>query len=188
MSIPKKKAVFLDRDGVINKEINYLHKIEDFEFTHGCIDGLTKLQQQGYLLFVITNQAGIGRGYYTEADFEHLNQWMLTTLKASGIEITAVQYCPHHPEHGLGTYKLDCECRKPKTGMITPLIEKYNIDTTKSLLIGDKISDIDAGFQANINTLILVESGHPLPDKIPSKVSHVIKDLSAITDQMLSNG
>ena len=173
----KNKAIFLDRDGVINKEINYLHKIEDFEFTPNCIDALKIMQSKGYLLFIITNQAGIGRGYYSEADFHHLNNWMLTTLQQQGINITDVRFCPHHAEHGVGKYKIDCDCRKPKIGMLTPLIKKYNIDVKNSLLIGDKMSDINAGETAKIGTLILVNSGHPLPNKIPANVNAVFESL-----------
>ena len=179
--IKKNKAIFLDRDGVINKEVNYLHKIEDFEFTHQCIEALVSLQAQGYLLFIITNQAGIGRGYYTEKDFHVLNNWMLSELHKHGITITEVQFCPHHAKHGLGEYKIDCDCRKPKTGMINPLIEKYNIDLKNSILIGDKLSDIYAGDTANINTLILVKSGHELPEKIPDIVDAVYEDLASFS-------
>ena len=173
----KTKAIFLDRDGVINKEVNYLHKIKDFEFTEGCIEALKTLQSHGYLLFIITNQAGIGRGYYSEDDFHQLNNWMLAELKKHDITITEVNFCPHHPEQGIGKYKLNCECRKPKTGMITPLIKKYDVDTSKSILIGDKMSDINAGEAAEISSLILVKSGHKLPDIIPSSVNGVFDNL-----------
>jgi len=180
MNLPKQnKAIFLDRDGVINKEVNYLHKIEDFEFTENCIEALKILQSNGYILFIITNQAGIARGYYTEEDFHILNNWMLLQLKEHGINITAVQFCPHHPKEGKGKYKIDCECRKPKTGMIMPLIEKYNIDVQNSVLIGDKISDIKAGESVNIENLVLVKSGHKLPKEIPSIVDSVHKNLAA---------
>ncbi|MGJ8694378.1 MAG: D-glycero-beta-D-manno-heptose 1,7-bisphosphate 7-phosphatase [Thalassotalea sp.] len=180
-----KPAIFLDRDGVINKEINYLHKIEDFEFTQGCISALQKMQASGYLLFIITNQAGIGRGYYTEEDFHTLNTWMLNTLKKNNIHITEVRFCPHHPTNGIGEYKIDCNCRKPKTGMLKPLIDNYQIDTQKSILIGDKLSDITAGESANISTLILVKSGHKLPEHIPPKVDYVLNNLSNVTDEIL---
>jgi len=180
----KRKAVFLDRDGVINKEINYLHKIKDFEFTENCIDALKTLQSNNFLLFIVTNQAGIGRGYYTESDFHQLNNWMLTTLEKQNVKITEVQFCPHHAEEGIGEYKIDCECRKPKAGMLTSLIEKYQIDTENSILIGDKLSDIGAGELAKIATLILVKSGHKLPDNIPASVNCVYKNLAEFTDSL----
>jgi len=182
--IKRNKAIFLDRDGVINKEVNYLHKIKDFEFTKNCIDALLLLQQQGYLLFIITNQAGIGRGYYNEADFHILNNWMLLELKKHGVNINDVRFCPHHAKEGKGTYKIDCECRKPKIGMITPLIEKYNIDVHSSILIGDKVSDIEAGKAANIDNLILVKSGHTLPENIPKSVSAVHESLATFAESL----
>ena len=180
----KKKAIFLDRDGVINKEINYLHKIEDFEFTENCISALKILQAHDYLLFIITNQAGIGRGYYTESDFHHLNDWMLAILEEQDINITEVQFCPHHAEHGVGEYKIDCECRKPKAGMLISLIEKYHIDIENSILVGDKLSDIGAGEIAKINTLVLVKSGHKLPENIPTSVNGVYKNLAEFADSL----
>ena len=183
----KQKAVFLDRDGVINKEVNYLHKSEDFEFTENCISALKALQLNGYLLFIITNQAGIGRGYYSEKDFNILNEWMLAKLAEHNVVIHQVMYCPHHAEHGIGDYKIDCECRKPKTGMITPLINKFNIDTSNSILIGDKISDVEAGFNANIGTLLLVESGHKLPTHIPEYVQSVYRNLDDLVTQRFSS-
>jgi len=180
----KKKAIFLDRDGVINKEINYLHKIKDFEFTDSCIHALKTLQSHGYLLFIITNQAGIGRGYYTEEDFHLLNNWMLTFLEKQNINITEVQFCPHHAEHGIGEYKINCECRKPKAGMLNVLIDKYDIDTENSILVGDKLSDISAGEIAQIGTLVLVESGHKLPENISTSVNGVYKNLAEFSDSL----
>lgn len=154
------KAIFLDRDGVINKEVSYLYKIEDFEFTIKCIEALQLLQSAGYVLFIVTNQAGIGRGYYTEEDFEHLTHWLTSTLKKNGVDIKSVEYCPHHPSHALGTYKKQCDSRKPAPGMINSLIAKYDIDPQKSIMVGDKFSDLEAGDAAGIGTCVLVETGH----------------------------
>ena len=103
------KAVFLDRDGTINVEKNYLHKIEDFEFLSGVIEGLSLLNNSGYKLIIITNQSGIGRGYYTENDFITLNNWMLDVLKSNGIIISKVYYCPHLPDAKIEKYRMDCE-------------------------------------------------------------------------------
>lgn len=135
------KAIFLDRDGTINVEKNYLYKIEDFEFLPGVIQGLKLLQDAGFLLIVITNQSGIARGLYREEDFNKLNTWMLETLKNKGINITHVYYCPHHPDAVIDLYKLDCECRKPKIGMFRQAICDYNIDLNQSYSIGDKLRD-----------------------------------------------
>lgn len=135
------KAIFLDRDGTINVEKNYLYKIKDFEFLPGVVDALKQLQQAGYLLIIVTNQSGIGRGYYTEEDFQKLNDWMVSTLKELGIEISKVYFCPHLPDADVETYRKDCDCRKPKLGMYNQAISDYNIQLSKSYAIGDKIRD-----------------------------------------------
>ncbi len=116
MTFPK--IVFLDRDGTINEEVNYLHRPEDFRFVPGVPEALRRLHEAGYLLIVITNQAGIARGYYTEADCENLNRYMAEKLAEQGAVLTAAYYCPHHPIHGIGKYHKDCNCRKPKDGLL----------------------------------------------------------------------
>ncbi len=135
------KAIFLDRDGTINVEKDYLYKISDFEFLPGVIEALRMLQDTGYLLIIITNQSGIARGYYTENDYKKLNNWMLKELKKQGINITAAYYCPHHPEAKVDKYRIDCNCRKPKLGLYEKAIKDFNIDLSQSFAIGDKIRD-----------------------------------------------
>ena len=135
------KAIFLDRDGTINVEKHYLYKIEDFEFLPGVIDALKQLQQAGFLLIVITNQSGIARGYYTEEDFQKLNDWMVSTLRKQGVTIADVYYCPHLPDAQVSAYRKDCNCRKPKLGMYKQAILDYNIQIGHSYAIGDKIRD-----------------------------------------------
>ncbi|MNI33878.1 D-glycero-alpha-D-manno-heptose-1,7-bisphosphate 7-phosphatase [compost metagenome] len=155
----KNKALFLDRDGVINIEKNYVYKIEDFEFIDGIFEVTKYFQDLGYLLIVITNQAGIGRGYYTEEDFAVLNDWMINQFKKRNININAVYYCPYHPLYGIGDYRLDSFDRKPNPGMIFRAEIDHNIDLTQSVLIGDKNSDILAGKNAGVSTIILLDSG-----------------------------
>jgi len=145
-----KKAAFLDRDGVINVDKGYVYKIEDFEFKEGIFELLKLLQEKGFELFVVTNQSGIGRGYYTLKDFEKLTEFMLNELKKRGIEIKEVAFCPHHPDE-------NCECRKPKPAMILNLAKKYNINLKNSIMIGDKLSDIKAGKNAGIRKNYLVK-------------------------------
>lgn len=135
------KAIFLDRDGTINVEKNYLYKIEDFEFLPGVLEGLKLLQDAGYLLIVITNQSGIGRGYYSEKDFLALNDWMLNTLKEMDIHINEVYYCPHIPEAKIAKYRMICTCRKPALGMYEQAIRDFDICMAESWSIGDKIRD-----------------------------------------------
>ncbi|WP_152395468.1 D-glycero-alpha-D-manno-heptose-1,7-bisphosphate 7-phosphatase [Paenibacillus guangzhouensis] len=151
------KAVFFDRDGVINVEKNYVYKIEDFEFVDGIFDVMKHFQSLGYLLIVITNQAGIGRGYYSEEDFHKLNDWMIERFKVEGIEITKVYYSPYHPEHGIGEYKKDSWCRKPNPGMILQAKDDFDIDLRESILFGDKDSDIEAGIRAEVGENVLVQ-------------------------------
>ena len=147
------KAVFLDRDGVVNVEKNYVYKIEDFEFMPGIFDLCKKYQQNGYLLFVITNQAGIARGYYTEEQFHVLKDWMIKQFEKQGILITKVYFCPHHPD-----FTGECECRKPNPGLILQAAKEFDIDLSESILIGDKESDIEAGESAGVRMNINVKN------------------------------
>lgn len=138
-----KKAIFLDRDGIINVDTNYLWRIEDLIWNDGIFELLTHLQSLGYLLIIITNQSGIARGYYTQKDFENLSAHMSEIMARNGIKITDIFHCPHAP-------KDSCTCRKPSGEMITNACKKWNIDPTKSYMIGDKPSDIQAGQNAKI--------------------------------------
>ena len=142
----KKKALFLDRDGIINVDYGHVYKIEDFKFTDFIFDLCKKYQDEGYLLIVITNQAGIGKGLYKEDDFLKLNQYMIEEFKKQGIDITKVYYCPHKPED-------NCDCRKPNPGLFLQAIKDFNIDTNESIAIGDKMSDLEAAHNAGIKTL-----------------------------------
>ncbi|MBN1925472.1 MAG: HAD family hydrolase [Prolixibacteraceae bacterium] len=139
------KALFLDRDGVINEEVNYLHKIEDFVFIEEIFPVCKFYSEHGFILIVITNQAGIAKGIYTETEYEILTRWMLAEFSKKGITIEKVYHCPHHPD-----YSGECDCRKPKPGLILKAGKEFNINFKKSLLIGDKLSDIEAGLNAGI--------------------------------------
>jgi D-glycero-D-manno-heptose 1,7-bisphosphate phosphatase len=142
------KALFLDRDGVINKDFGHVYRIEDFEFIEGIFELCELAILKGFLIIIITNQAGIGKSYYSDEDFQNLNNWMVKKFKEKNITITKVYYCPHRPEE-------NCTCRKPNPGMIIKAIEDYSIDTSKSILIGDKTSDIIAGERAKIKNTFL---------------------------------
>lgn len=154
-----KRAVFLDRDGVINKEKNYLYKIDEFEFVEGVITSLKKLKEEGFLLIVITNQSGVGRGYYSEEDVNKLHEFINMELMRENIQIDDFYYCPHHHIHGHGEYKKKCDCRKPNTGMLQKAIKEYSIDINKSYLVGDRKSDIDCGRKIGLKNL-LVRTGY----------------------------
>jgi D-glycero-D-manno-heptose 1,7-bisphosphate phosphatase len=158
------KVAFLDRDGVINKEVNYLHKIEDFKYTENCIAGLKKLRELDYEIIIITNQAGIARGFYNVADYQKLTDWYLEDLSSKGIKILDVFYCPHHPKGTIAEYAKVCDCRKPKPGMFIDASNKYKIDFASSIMIGDKISDVEAAisFGLSADNCCLVTTGHTI--------------------------
>lgn len=148
-------ALFLDRDGVINIDHAYVYRPEEFEFIDGIFELCRAAQAMGYLLIVITNQAGIGRGYYTENDFHRLTEWMCGQFKHENITIDGVYFCPYHPEHGVGEFKIDSPLRKPAPGMLLQAAREHDIDFEKSVLIGDKESDIQAGEAAGVRLNIL---------------------------------
>ena len=151
------KTIFLDRDGVINKEINYLYKIDDFEFIEGVFDACLFFQSLNYNIVVISNQSGIARGYFSESDYHILTDWMIKQFQEKGVSILDTYYCPHGPES-------NCKCRKPKPGMIIEAANKYGINLSMSWMIGDKESDIKAAKLAGIENTILVRSGQPISE------------------------
>lgn len=153
------KIAFLDRDGVINYDKGYVGLWKDFQFIEGAIDALRLLQENHYEIVIITNQSGIARGYYTEEDFLKLSSKLTSYLDHFQIKILEIMYCPHHPDSKIEKYSLDCKCRKPKTGMIESIFEKYDVDLANSILVGDKTSDIQAGISSNIPNLFLIGSG-----------------------------
>lgn len=153
-----RSALFLDRDGVVNVDHGYVCRPEEFEFIDGIFDLCRAAQRQGYLIIVITNQAGIGRGYYSEADFIALTDWMVERFAGEAISIDGVYFCPFHPEHGIGRYKADAACRKPNPGMILQAAEEHRIDLANSVLVGDKPSDIAAGVAAGVGRRFLYRS------------------------------
>ena len=146
----KRSALFLDRDGVINVDHGYISSQDQFEFINGIFDLCRRATELHYLIIVITNQAGIGRGYYTEEEFNDLTAWMCGEFLARGVEIQKVYFCPDHPEHGVGKYRKESEFRKPGPGMILQAVSECNIDLNSSVLIGDKISDMQAGLTAGV--------------------------------------
>ncbi|WP_457627662.1 D-glycero-beta-D-manno-heptose 1,7-bisphosphate 7-phosphatase [Persephonella sp.] len=154
----KNKAVFLDRDGVINEDYGYVHRIEDFHIYPEVFPALRMLQDAGYRLLIVTNQSGIAVGYYTEEDFKKVTGYMLEIFKKEGIYIDKVYYCPHHPEGIIPEYTMKCDCRKPASGMIRQGIKEFNIDPASSFLIGDKENDIRAAHKEGIKAA-LVKTG-----------------------------
>jgi len=170
----KKKIIFLDRDGVINKEVNYLHRIEDFVFIEGIFESMHHLKRLGYEFIVITNQSGIGRGLYKEYDYKKIDLWMKAVFKENNIDILYSIHCPHAPEE-------NCSCRKPKPGMFESCFQKFSISRKKSWMIGDSVRDIEDSLAAGINNNILVKSGHPITEEIKNiPILESIKDIRQI--------
>lgn len=163
------KTIFLDRDGVINKEVGYLHKIKDFEFIDGVFDACLYFQSLDYQIIIVTNQSGIERGYYSENDFHIVNNWMLEQFKDQGVDILDVFFCPHGPES-------NCDCRKPKPGMFNQANKKYDINMEDSWMIGDKEADVQAANAAGIENTVLVKSGHAI-DEVNSKAEFILDSI-----------
>jgi len=145
------KAVFLDRDGVINIDHGYLYKIEELEWMPGAKEALAYLTRQGYLIFVVTNQSGIARGYYTVQDMQKMHDFITREMAAAGARITKFYYCPHHPTKGIiPELSIACNCRKPKPGLILQAFAEYDLAKEQCFLIGDKTSDVAAAEAAGI--------------------------------------
>ena len=177
-------ALFLDRDGVINKDIGYLHRIQDFEFLDGAIETCRRFQAAGYLLIVITNQAGIARGYYTEQDFHTVNNWMIEQFRQSGVYIDKVLYSPFHPD-GQGDYRRDSFCRKPNPGLILQPQREFDINLSTSVLVGNMETDIEAGLSAQVGPCVLVRSGCPVAEQATK--AHLVADSLAVLGQLVTS-
>jgi D-glycero-D-manno-heptose 1,7-bisphosphate phosphatase len=150
------RALFLDRDGVVNEEVGYLHRAEEVRFVDGIFSLCRTAAGLGYRLIVVTNQAGIARGYYSEADFHALMEFMRGELRAEGLELDAVYYCPFHPEHGVGQYKQEHEDRKPGTGMLRRGAREFAVDLSESVMVGDRCSDVGAANAAGLRQMFLI--------------------------------
>jgi D-glycero-D-manno-heptose 1,7-bisphosphate phosphatase len=150
------RALFLDRDGVVNEEVGYLHRAEEVRFVDGIFSLCRTAAGLGYRLIVVTNQAGIARGYYSEADFDVLMEFMRGELRAAGIELDAVYYCPFHPEHGVGRYKQEHEDRKPGTGMLRRGARELGVELSESVMVGDRCSDVGAANAAGLRQMFLI--------------------------------
>ncbi|MDO9208127.1 MAG: D-glycero-beta-D-manno-heptose 1,7-bisphosphate 7-phosphatase [Sulfuricurvum sp.] len=163
MAAALRKALFLDRDGVVNIEKNYLHKIEEFELVEGIVEVCRAYEENGYLIIIVTNQSGISRGYYSEDDFAILSEWMVEHFKTFGITITHIYHCPHHESiDGV------CECRKPEPGMFLEAQKEYDLDMAGSVMIGDNERDIEAAIRAEVgmNILLSTDASHSCANRI----------------------
>jgi D-glycero-D-manno-heptose 1,7-bisphosphate phosphatase len=176
---PGRRAAFIDRDGVINVDSGFLHRVENFVFLPGAIQGLQRLQAAEYLLVVITNQSGIARGFYSEADYLRVTAHMRQCLSAVGVQLDAVEHCPHLPDAQIARYRVDCDCRKPLPGMLQRAAAALNIDMARSVLVGDRASDIQAGRSAGVGRCCLVRSGVAVSRSDIELADAVFDDLAA---------
>lgn len=153
-------ALFLDRDGIVNVDHGYVYRIEDFEFVPGIFEVCRAARARGLALVVITNQSGIARGYFSAADYQRLTTWMQARFEAAAAPLAGVYHCPHHPGVS-GALGIDCDCRKPAPGLLLRALEELQLDAARSVLVGDKARDIEAGRRAGVarNWLVSDEAG-----------------------------
>jgi D-glycero-D-manno-heptose 1,7-bisphosphate phosphatase len=161
-------AAFLDRDGVINVDHGYVVRREDFAWMPGVREAAAQLHRAGFALVVVTNQSGIGRGMYTEADFLALTDWMRSEFASAGAPLAGVYFCPHHPTDAVGVFRTSCDCRKPAPGMLLRAARDLALDLSRSVLFGDKASDLEAAQSAGVPTrVLLATNGVGTPDLAP---------------------
>jgi D-glycero-D-manno-heptose 1,7-bisphosphate phosphatase len=173
----KRHAVFLDRDGTINVEKEYLHKVEDFKFIDGAPGAIRALKRAGYLVIVVTNQSGVARGYYSLDDVANLHEYIQGELAKSGSAIDAFYVCPHHPTEGTGEYRRECDCRKGAPGMLLQAARDHNIDLSRSFMVGDKVADIEAAENAGCKPImVLTGYGQSEAHKLVSESAKLVKE------------
>ena len=182
-------AVFLDRDGTINRERAYLGNPEGVELLPGAAEGMRRLRAAGYRLVLVTNQAGVARGYFDEAAVQAVHERLRELLRAEGVELDAIYYCPHHPE-GLGVYRRACPNRKPGAGMYEQAARDLGLDLVQSAVVGDKVTDLLPGIELGCRT-VFVRTGHGQSqldagalEGVP--VDHVADDLLAAAEWLLA--
>ncbi|XKM13566.1 D-glycero-beta-D-manno-heptose 1,7-bisphosphate 7-phosphatase [Orbaceae bacterium ac157xtp] len=166
-----KPAIFLDRDGTINIDYNYVYKIDEFHFIDGVIEAMEELKKMGFLLVITTNQSGIARKKFTEEEFQTLTEWMDWSLQDKGVELDGIYYCPHDP------LVTKCECRKPNPGMIQMAAKDLNIDIANSYMVGDKLSDLLSGKRAGVKKTVLVQTGDRITDEVIKEADWVLNSL-----------
>lgn len=157
----RRKVAFLDRDGVINRDYAYVHRWEDFDFVPGAVAAMRRLHAAGWDLVIVTNQSGIARGRYTEAQYQRLREQMLAALAEAGVPVLGVYHCPHHPQGKIPELAVTCDCRKPAPGLLLQAAREHHIDLASACLIGDRPSDIAAGRRAGLRACYQVCSENP---------------------------
>ncbi len=185
--ISPRKAAFLDRDGVINLDRAYVHRWDEFEFVPGAVDAMRRLREAGYVLIVVTNQSGLARGMYTEAQFQELTRRMREALAAAGADVEAVYHCPHHPKGKVPELAVDCDCRKPEPGMILQAAREHGLSLADSFMVGDKPSDIEAARAAGLGRAYIVQSDNEESTDGLAGADAAYADLAACVDALLTS-
>jgi len=152
----KNRAVFIDRDGCLIHELGYISRIRDIRFFKRSFDALRLLKSSGYKVIVVTNQSGVARGYFPESFVKEAHDYITKKLAVKGLKIDAFYYCPHHKKASVEKYRKDCECRKPKQGMIKKAVKKFGLDLSRSFTIGDKLSDVKLGHNGGMKGILVL--------------------------------
>lgn len=173
-------AIFFDRDGTLNLDYGYVCDIDRFEFIDGTIDALSELKEMGFALVLVTNQSGIARGLFTEAQFETLTEWMDWSLADRGVDLDGIYYCPHHSEGNVDAFRQICDCRKPLPGMLLSARDFLHIDMAASYMVGDKLEDMQAATAAQVGTCVLVRTGKPVTSKAEAVADWVLASLAEL--------
>ena len=181
-----RKVAFLDRDGVINLDRAYVHKWEEFEFVPGAVDAMRRLREAGYALVVVTNQSGLARGMYSEAEYQALTNAMCSALALAGAEVEAVYHCPHHPKGQVAEWAVECDCRKPAPGMILRAAKELGVSLANSFLVGDKPSDIEAARAAGVGRAYIVQSDNAESSGGHAQADAAFRDLADCVAHLLS--
>ncbi len=182
-----KPAIFLDRDGTINREVEYLSKVSDLSLIDGAATAIGRLAQAGFLIVVVTNQSGVARGYFDEHTVKRINSTLAQMLEQEGAHVDAWYYCPHHPEAGYPPYRTECSCRKPATGMVEQACRDLDIDMASSFVIGDSLRDIELAWNCGMGA-VLVKTGHGtrtfhgLDQNTAMRIDFVAKDLTEASE------
>jgi len=183
-----RRAAFIDRDGVINIDHGYVSRREDFQFVPGTLAACAQLHRQGFALAVVTNQSGIGRGLYSEDDYRRLTEWMAAEFAAAGAPLAGVYHCPHHPQARLPDYRCDCDCRKPAPGLLLTAARELSLDLARSVLFGDKASDIEAAAAAGVPQRVLLGTdgrATPPADLAPQATARFASLAEAVQSEFL---
>ena len=188
----KKPAVFLDRDGTLMVNIDYIHQPEKVKLFAKTVDSLKKLRKAGFYLIVVTNQSGAARGYFKISDIHAVNRHLQSRLKAKGAYLDAFFYCPHHPKGVVKSLTKDCDCRKPRTGMVKQALKKFPIDLAKSYVVGDNLSDVELAKNAKMAAGVLVRTGHGRKAQLglknlKMKNKHVVAGIAQATKWILAH-